>query len=149
MQPENGPIIPSALKKEEEIEISLNQTRPRLEKAGFKSIDSLASTNPKELAEASGISLQTATSIRYEARTILSKTQSCQQDILRMPSFTRAADLRRQELLVTEKGISTGSTNLDSLFGGTGVEIGAITSCTENRDQVKLSYVTHYAQCYL
>ena len=59
--------------------------------------------------------------------TILSKTQSCQQDILPMPSFTRAADLRRQELLVTEKGISTGSTNLDSLFGGAGIEIGAIT----------------------
>ena len=89
MQPENGPIITSTLKKEE-IEIALNQIRPRLEKAGFKSIDSLASTNPKELAEAVGISLQTATSIRYEARAFLSKTQSCQQDILRMTSFTRA-----------------------------------------------------------
>lgn len=127
MQPENGPIIPSALKKEEEPEISLKQIRPRLEKAGFNSMASLASTDPKKLVDAIGISLQTATSMRNEARAILSKKQSYQQDIPRMPSFTRAADLRRQELSITINGISTGSTSLDSLFGGNGIVIGAIT----------------------
>lgn len=70
---------------------------------------------------------EAATSILCEAKAILAdKQQSCQPNI---PSFTTAAvELRKQqELSITEKGITTGPTGFDSLFGGNGIEIGAIT----------------------
>jgi DNA repair protein RadA len=122
MQPEDNPII------SKEIEKTFAQLKPRLVKAGFKTIVSLACRDPKELAEVVGIDVQAAASISNAANAkLLKKKQSSQQNVSNTTSFitTAAQQLNQQESSAVVEHISTGSTNLD-LFGGVGIEVGAV-----------------------
>ena len=126
MEQENNPKSSPLLKKNEEIEAALSIRRPRLEKYGFKSLASVACSEPEDLAGAAGTNLQTANSIRIAAISLLAKGLLSRERTNRL-FITTADKIKITEISNAVRGIPTGSTNIDSLFGGTGIETGVIT----------------------
>ena len=93
-------------------------TGKRLREAGFQSIRDLVVRGPVDVAEATGMELDTSIAICNKARKVLEEMGIIEQ------SFTTATNLyaRRQKV----DRISTGSRAFDDLLGG-GVETGAVT----------------------
>ena len=87
-------------------------TIDKLRKAGYTSIQSVAVTPSKELAERSGMGLDTAIKVSTLAREMID------------PGFISALEVleKRKQMMKC----STGSNTLDSILGG-GIETGAIT----------------------
>jgi DNA repair protein RadA len=93
-------------------------TKGFLEQAGFKSIKDLVVRGPVDVSEATGMQLDKSVYICNKARSKLEEIGIIEK------SFTRATVL--YEKRKNEERISTGSKNLDELFGG-GIETRAIT----------------------
>jgi DNA repair protein RadA len=93
-------------------------TKGFLEQAGFKSIKDLVVRGPVDVSEATGMQLDKSVYICNKARSKLEEIGIIEK------SFTRATAL--YEKRKNEERISTGSKNLDDLFGG-GIETKAIT----------------------
>ena len=93
-------------------------TKGFLEQAGFKSIKDLVVRGPVDVSEATGMQLDKSVYICNKARSKLEEIGIIEK------SFTKATIL--YEKRKNEERISTGSKNLDDLFGG-GIETRAIT----------------------
>ena len=93
-------------------------TKGFLEQAGFKSIKDLVVRGPVDVSEATGMQLDKSVYICNKARSKLEEIGIIEK------SFTKATVL--YEKRKNEERISTGSKNLDDLFGG-GIETRAIT----------------------
>ncbi|MFH0835606.1 MAG: DNA repair and recombination protein RadA [Candidatus Micrarchaeota archaeon] len=89
-------------------------TASKLKEAGYDSVETIAYCMPNELEEVGGLGSGTAAKVIKMAR-----------DSLEMGFETGSEVMKRRELV---QRISTGSTELDALFGG-GVETQAITEC--------------------
>jgi len=93
-------------------------TKGYLEQAGFKSIKDLVVRGPVDVSEATGMQIDKSVYICNKARSKLEEMGIIEK------SFTKATAL--YEKRKNEERISTGSKNLDDLFGG-GIETRAIT----------------------
>jgi DNA repair protein RadA len=93
-------------------------TKGYLEQAGFKSIKDLVVRGPVEVSEATGMQIDKSVYLCNKARSKLEEMGIIEK------SFTKATAL--YEKRKNEERISTGSKNLDDLFGG-GIETRAIT----------------------
>jgi DNA repair protein RadA len=93
-------------------------TKGFLEQAGFKSIKDLVVRGPVDVSEATGMQIEKSVNLCNKARLKLEEVGIIEK------SFTKATTL--YEKRKNEERISTGSKNLDDLFGG-GVETRAIT----------------------
>src|ERR671920_563460 len=93
-------------------------TKGYLEKAGFKSIKDLVVRGPVDVFEATGMQMDKSVHLCNKARSRLEEIGIIEK------SFTKATAL--YEKRKNEERISTGSKNLDDLFGG-GIETRAIT----------------------
>lgn len=93
-------------------------TKGYLEQAGFKSIKDLVVRGPVDVSEATGMQIDKSVYICNKARSKLEEMGIIEK------SFTKATAL--YEKRKSEERISTGSKNLDDLFGG-GIETRAIT----------------------
>ena len=93
-------------------------TRDRLELAGFKSIKDLVVRGPVDVSDATGMEIEKTVNICNKARIILEDLGILDR------SFVTATIL--YEKRKNAERISTGSENLDELFGG-GIETNAIT----------------------
>src|ERR687898_1909132 len=93
-------------------------TKGYLEKAGFKSIKDLIVRGPVDVSEATGMQMDKSVHLCNKARSKLEEIGIIER------SFTKATAL--YEKRKNEERISTGSKNLDDLFGG-GIETRAIT----------------------
>lgn len=93
-------------------------TKGYLEQAGFKSIKDLVVRGPVDVSEATGMQIDKSVYLCNKARSKLEEMGIIEK------SFTKATAL--YEKRKNEERISTGSKNLDDLFGG-GIETRAIT----------------------
>jgi DNA repair protein RadA len=93
-------------------------TKSYLEQAGFKSIKDLVVRGPVDVSEATGMQIDKSVYLCNKARSKLEEIGIIER------SFTKATTL--YEKRKNEDRISTGSKNLDDLFGG-GIETKAIT----------------------
>ena len=93
-------------------------TKGYLEQAGFKSIKDLVVRGPVDVSEATGMQIEKSVYLCNKARSKLEEMGIIEK------SFTKATAL--YEKRKNEERISTGSKNLDDLFGG-GIETRAIT----------------------
>ena len=93
-------------------------TRDRLELAGFRSIKDLVVRGPVDVSDATGMEIEKTVNICNKARSILEDLGVLDK------SFITATIL--YEKRKNAERISTGSANLDELFGG-GIETNAIT----------------------
>lgn len=93
-------------------------TKRYLEQAGFKSIKDLVVRGPVDVSEATGMQIDKSVYLCNKARSKLEEMGIIEK------SFTKATAL--YEKRKNEERISTGSKNLDDLFGG-GIETRAIT----------------------
>jgi DNA repair protein RadA len=93
-------------------------TKGFLEQAGFKSIKDLIVRGPADVSEATGMQIEKSVYLCNKARSRLEEIGIIEK------SFTKATAL--YEKRKNEERISTGSKNLDDLFGG-GIETRAIT----------------------
>jgi DNA repair protein RadA len=93
-------------------------TKGYLEQAGFKSIKDLVVRGPVDVSEATGMQIDKSVYLCNKARSKLEEMGVIEK------SFTKATAL--YEKRKNEERISTGSKNLDDLFGG-GIETRAIT----------------------
>jgi DNA repair protein RadA len=94
-------------------------TRKRLEEAGFKSIKDLVTRGPIDITEATGMENEKSIFLCNKARIILEDRGILDKSFI---TATALYDKRKRE-----DRISTGSKNLDNLFGGTGIETRAVT----------------------
>lgn len=94
-------------------------TKDRLLVAGFKSIKDLVVRGPVDVSDATGMEIEKTAILCNKARTILEELGILDKSFV---TATKLYDKRR-----SAERISTGSGNLDDLFGGIGVETKAIT----------------------
>ncbi len=93
-------------------------TKKHLQEVGINSIKDLVVRGPFDVADATGMDMEKSSALCNKARIKLEELEILDK------TFTTATELYKKRKK-TEK-ISTGSENLDSLFGG-GIEVGAIT----------------------
>ncbi len=93
-------------------------TKKHLQEVGINTIKDLVVRGPFDVSEATGMELEKSVSLCNKARIKLEELEVLDK------TFTTATELYRKRKK-TER-ISTGSENLDSLFGG-GIEVGSIT----------------------
>src|SRR5829696_7386337 len=94
------------------------QLRIRLQKAGLITIEDLAKASPGTVSAVAGLDLSQAEELCRSAAGKM-KNEAIKESL----QFTYASDLNTNNL----ERISTGSKNLDSLFGSGGIEPGAVT----------------------
>jgi DNA repair protein RadA len=93
-------------------------TKTRLEQAGFSSIRDLIVRGPMDISEATGMEIEKSTSLCNQARNRLEDLGIIDKSFV---TATHLYDKRKRE-----DRLSTGSGNLDDLFGG-GIEQRAVT----------------------
>src|SRR5918995_3568029 len=110
-------------------EISLDDLLPdlrfNLAEAGFKSLNDLVIRGPAAISQATGMNISVCEEICRRSRAII-REQELTSSVKNR--FLTAAEIHchrsRDE---NSKGISTGSKNVDDLFGGNGIEFGVVT----------------------
>ena len=101
------------------VEEILSQLKPRLEESGFKSLNDIVLKGVTALSQATGLDLKTCQGICNQAQDLLAQQNVVQEKI------SLASDIHKRSQNL--ESISTGSHNLDSIFGGRGIETGAVT----------------------
>jgi DNA repair protein RadA len=101
------------------VEEFLSQFKPRLEKSGFKSLNDIVLKGVIALSQATGLNLKICQDICNQAQDLLAQQNVLQEKI------SLASDIHKRSQSI--ESISTGSHNLDSIFGGRGIETGAVT----------------------
>jgi DNA repair protein RadA len=112
-------MLPCKINQTAPIENLLNQLKPRLEESGFRTINDIVQKGATAISQVTGLDLKTCQDICNEAEYILTQLR-----ILHERLSVASEIHKRSENL---EAISTGSNNLDSILGGRGIEIGAVT----------------------
>ena len=112
-------MLPQKIDQTPSVEKLLSQLKPRLEKSGFKSLNDIVLKGVIALSQATDLDLKTCQDICNQAQDLLAQQNVLQEKI------SLASDIHKRSQNL--ESISTGSHNLDSIFGGRGIETGAVT----------------------
>ena len=92
--------------------------KDQLKQAGFNSIKDIVIRGPVQVAKSAEIAMEEASSICNKASLLLEQLGIIPNNI---------SEVGNNNSTFNKEYIKTGSTDLDSLFGGKGIETGAIT----------------------
>ena len=99
--------------------------RLRLNKAGFRTVEELAMRGPAAISQATGMDISVCEEICKRSAAIIGEQERTSSMKYR---FLTAAEIHyHRSRDGNSKGLSTGSKSIDDLFGGNGIEFGAIT----------------------